>query len=88
MGLPVSLFLIAIGAILVWAVEASPSGLNIDAIGVILLVVGLVGMLLSLAFWSSWAGPGYFTGRRRTVAYDEPVAPRRRTIVEDDVDVV
>jgi hypothetical protein len=73
MGLGVSIFLIAIGAILTWAVNAEVSGLDITAVGVILLVVGIVGLLLSMLFWSSWGGPGYF-GDRRT---------RRTTYVED-----
>jgi hypothetical protein len=64
MGLGVSLILIAVGAILAWAVHVSTSGVNVHAIGVILLIVGLVGALLSMIFWSSWAGPGYFTRRR------------------------
>jgi hypothetical protein len=72
MGLGVSIFLIAIGAILTWAVNAEVSGLDITAVGVILLVVGAVGLLLSLLFWSSWGGPAYF-GERRS----------RRTYVED-----
>ena len=71
MGLGVSLFLIAAGAILTWAVNATVSGLNINTIGVILMVVGIVGLVLSLIFWSSWGGPGY--GRRRaTVVEDVP----------------
>ena len=43
MGIPVSLILIAAGAILTWGVTDEPSGLNLDAIGVILMVVGIVG---------------------------------------------
>jgi hypothetical protein len=38
----------------------SPSGFDVNTIGYILLVVGIVGALLSMTFWSSWAGPGYF----------------------------
>ena len=71
MGLGVSLILIAAGAILAWAVDVTTTGFNLNTIGYILLVVGIVGALLSLVFWSSWAGPGYFadggTRRRRTV---------------------
>jgi hypothetical protein len=70
MGLGVSLFLIAAGAILTWAVNATVSGLNIHTIGVILMVVGIIGIVLSLVFWSSWGGPGY--GRRRTVVDEAP----------------
>ena len=80
MGLGVSLILIAVGAILAWAVDVTTSGVNLNTVGYILLVVGIVGALLSMVFWSSWAGPGYF-GRRRTVVDDG--APRRRVIEED-----
>jgi hypothetical protein len=44
----------------------------VHAIGVILLIVGLVGAIMSVIFWSSWAGPGYFTRRRTTVVDDGP----------------
>ena len=66
MGLGVGIFLTAIGAILAFAVSASVSGVNIHTVGWILMIVGIAGVVLSLIFWSSWAGPGYF-GRRRTV---------------------
>ena len=69
MGLGVSLFLIAVGAILTWAVNAEVSGLDITTVGVILLVVGVAGLLLSLLFWSSWGGHGY--ARRRTTYVDD-----------------
>ena len=74
MGTGVSLILIAVGAVLAWAVNASTSGFNIHTVGYILLVVGIVGALLSLIFWSSWAGPGYFT---------DAGPRRRRTVVEE-----
>src|SRR6185436_10864745 len=61
MGLPVSLILIAAGAILAWGITDEPSGLNLDAIGVILMVVGIVGFVLTLLLWRSWWGPGYWT---------------------------
>jgi hypothetical protein len=67
MGLGVSLILIAAGAIMAWAVHVDTTGFNIHTVGYILLVVGIVGALLSLIFWSSWAGPGYFTRRERVV---------------------
>ena len=72
MGLGVSLFLIALGAILAFAVEAEVSGLDVDAIGWILMAVGLVGLLLSLLFWSSWGGPGYFGRRRASYVEERP----------------
>jgi hypothetical protein len=76
MGLGFSLFLIAAGAILTWAVNATVSGVDINAVGVILMVVGLVGLVLSLVFWSSWGGPGPAYGRRRrTTTYVDDGPP-------------
>ena len=50
---------------------------NIHTIGWILLIVGIVGVVLSMIFWSSWAGPGYWLGRRRTTyVEDGPGGPR------------
>ena len=63
MGLGVSLFLIAVGAILVWGVQTEIAGISEDAIGVILMIVGAAGILLSLLFWSSWGGTGAFGAR-------------------------
>jgi hypothetical protein len=64
MGTAVSLLLIAAGAILVWAVNTTVSGINIDTVGIILIVVGAVGLVLSLVFWSSWGGFGGASARR------------------------
>jgi hypothetical protein len=75
MGIGVSLLLIAAGAILVWGVTGNVGSVNEDAIGWILMIVGLVGLVLSTIFWSSWAGPGYFTSRRRTYVEEGPAAP-------------
>jgi len=73
MGIGVSLVLVAIGAILTWAINATVSGVNIHTVGVILMIVGVVGLLLSLMFWSSWGGP--VRGRRRTTYVDEGPPP-------------
>jgi hypothetical protein len=67
MGIGVSLILIALGAILAFAVDAQVSGLEIQTVGWILLGVGVVGVLLSLMFWSTWGG----VGRRERVVYDD-----------------
>jgi hypothetical protein len=70
MGLGVGLFLIAIGAVLAFGVHVTTNGaVDIHTIGIILMAVGAAGVFLSLIFWSSWAGPGYFTRRR---AYGPP----------------
>jgi hypothetical protein len=71
MGIGVSLILIAAGAILTWAVDATVSGLNIHTIGVILMVVGIVGLLISLVFWSSWGGFGSRSDSRRTTVIED-----------------
>ena len=68
MGVGVSIFLIAVGAILTWAVNASVSGLELTTIGVILMIVGALGLVLSMIFWSSWGG---VSGARRTTTYVE-----------------
>jgi hypothetical protein len=57
MGIGVSLILIAIGAVIVFAT-------TFNTIGWILLAVGALGILLSLVFWTSWGG---FGGRRETI---------------------
>jgi hypothetical protein len=86
MGISVSILLIAAGAILTWGVTAEAEGLDINAIGVILMIVGLLGLVLSLIFWSSWGG----FRRRATYVEGGPVVheavPRRRatTVVEED----
>jgi hypothetical protein len=80
MGIGVSIFLIAVGAVLAFAVSAEVQGLDIQVVGWILLLVGAAGVLLSLLFWSSWGG---FGGRREVV--EERPATRRETVVRDDV---
>jgi hypothetical protein len=67
MGISVSLILIAAGAILRWAVTATTSGVNLQTVGMILLVVGIIGAVLSLLNWSTWGG----IGSRTTVVENE-----------------
>jgi Domain of unknown function (DUF6458) len=71
MGIGVSLILIAVGAILTWAVTDNVSNVDLSTIGVILMVVGLAGGLISLMFWSSWGGFGGWR-REETVVHDGP----------------
>ena len=71
MGIGVALILIAAGAILAFAVNTEVSGIEIQTIGWILLVVGIVGAILSMIFWSSWGGVGG-TRRRETIVDDRP----------------
>ncbi len=71
MGLGIGILLAAVGAVLAFAVSATVSGVNIHAVGWILLIVGIFGVVLSMIFWSSWAGPGSFS-RRRTYIDEGP----------------
>jgi hypothetical protein len=74
MGIGISLLLVAAGAILIWAVDVTVSGVELVTVGWILLAVGAIGALLSLIFWSSWGGWG--------APADGPRG--RRTVVRDD----
>jgi hypothetical protein len=55
MGIGVSIFLIAVGAILSFAINFTAENIDLDTVGVILMIVGSIGLLMSLLFWSSWA---------------------------------
>ena len=67
MGVGISIFLIAVGAILAFAVNASVQGIELVTVGWVLMIVGAIGLLLSMAFWSRWGG---FAGRRTTIVED------------------
>jgi len=69
-GIGTSIFLIAIGAILYFAVNADISGLEISTVGLILMIVGIIGLLISL-FYTSMAT------RRGAAPVDRPVARER-----------
>jgi uncharacterized membrane protein YidH (DUF202 family) len=56
MTIGTSLFLVAVGAILNWAVTADVAGVDLQVVGVILIVVGLVGLVLGLGMWISARG--------------------------------
>lgn len=53
MGIGISVFLLAVGAILTFAVSATVSGVDLDTVGIVLMVVGGVGLLAALLFASS-----------------------------------
>lgn len=86
MGIGVSIFLLAMGAILAFAVHVPADGINLDTVGVILIILGLVGLLTSLVLWDDW------TPRRRLLDYEDGdvIIPRRRRprIVDLDDGVV
>jgi O-antigen/teichoic acid export membrane protein len=87
-GVPVSLILIAVGAILAFAVNPDPgASVDVDVVGWILMIVGLVGLLISLFWWERF-GPGSWRWHRGPGGYGPgPGGPgygRRRTVVEED----
>jgi uncharacterized protein DUF6458 len=84
-GLPVSLILIAVGAILAFAVHQDPNPkVDIDVVGWVLMLVGLAGLLLSLFWWERF-GPGAW-GWHRGPGGPPPGGgyPRRRTVIQED----
>ena len=99
MGVALGLILAAFGAILTWAVNADVSGLNVTAVGVILLVVGILIVILDIVWWRSWtwytAGPPWSQSRRTYVrdtgypagypAGTVPPASGRRVVVDEEV---
>ena len=78
MGIGTSIFLIAVGAILRYAVTTDVSGIEIATVGTILLIVGVIGLLISLLYATIWAD------RRRDVVADRPVVDRgEREVVRE-----
>ena len=71
MGIGTSIFLIALGAILYFAVNADISGLEISTVGLILMIVGILGLIISLFLHE----PGHAPARE--VPGDRPVARER-----------
>jgi hypothetical protein len=71
MGIATSIVIFAIGAILDFATNVHSSSFNIQTVGLILMIVGAVGFVVSLIFWSSWGGFGG-TSRRRSVYQRTP----------------
>jgi hypothetical protein len=65
MGIGVSILLIAVGAILRFAVSVTTSGVNLHTVGIILLIIGIIGLIVSMVFWSSWGGFGGGAYRRQ-----------------------
>ncbi len=72
MGVGTSLVVLAIGAILRFAVTVTATGFSLHTIGIILMIVGAIGLLLSFAFWGSWGGFGGGTSRRRRTVVEGP----------------
>jgi hypothetical protein len=74
MGIGTSLFLIAIGAILKFAITDSISGVELSTIGVILMVVGIIGLLISLLYTQLWRDRAAAPYTRERVVERDPLA--------------
>ncbi len=70
MGIGVSVFLLALGAILTFAVNASVSGLDINVVGIILMVAGAIGLLMTMLVF----------GRDRGTVAEDRVVTRERDV--------
>ena len=75
MSTGVSIFLIAVGAILTFALEREAEGINLDTVGIILMIVGAIGLVVSALFWSSWGPYGPNRRRRQIVDVEEGIGP-------------
>ena len=75
MALGASLFMLAVGAILTFAINASVRGVDVTAIGVIFMVVGILGVAMSMLFLASFA-PFYRGGGGDTTIIREDVVRR------------
>jgi hypothetical protein len=73
MSIGASIFLLVIGAILTFAVQVSTPGFSINTVGIILMIGGALGLVLSLLFWSSVS-----PYRRRRVASGDTLVEERR----------
>ena len=92
MGIGIGLLLIAVGAVLAFAVHAHSNNVDVHTVGWILMAVGLAGVVLDMIWWHSWnawrGGPAYV---RRSTYVDDPAyttrtVPRRRRVVTQEED--
>ena len=82
MGIGISLFLIAVGAVLAFAVEVPASGIDLDVVGVILMALGFGVLLYTMLWWSE----GMPWNRSRTIIRERLVEPRTYVHEENVID--
>ena len=97
MGIGASILLIAVGAVLAFAVHVTASGIDLNTVGVILMIVGAIGLFMSFLFWDRMGfGGGTYTRRQvdvrdrvldtdRVITTEPRTAVRERVIEERDV---
>jgi hypothetical protein len=81
MGLGVGIFLLAVGAVLAFAIHVNPTNgaIDVHTVGWILMGAGALGIVLSMVFWNSWGGPASFTRRRQVV---DPAGSTHTTTID------
>jgi hypothetical protein len=87
MGIGAGIFLIAVGAILTFAVDWHVSGVDLHAVGWVLMIAGVAGIILYFVFWNSRRRPTAVVTQRTTAAGVAPPVYQRETIgyAEDGV---
>jgi hypothetical protein len=84
MGIGVGIFLVAMGAILAFAVNVTTSAVNLETVGVILMLVGGAGIMLSLIFWNTWGGFSGTTRRTEVTRTGPDMANSGQRVVRDE----
>ena len=81
-GMVFSIFAFAVGAVMYFAVTTEGNGFRVSTVGVILMVVGVIGLVMSMIFWGSWGG-----FHHRAEYSDGAVPPRRRRrVIDEEID--
>ncbi|HEY3010519.1 MAG TPA: DUF6458 family protein [Micromonosporaceae bacterium] len=73
MGIGVGIFLIVVGAILTFALDATVAGINLDVVGWILMLAGAAGLVLFFYFWNRRRAPRTVVTERHN--YEDPGQP-------------
>ena len=84
MGIGGSIFLLALGAILAFAVDAQFSGIDINVVGYVLMAAGLVGLIITIWFWNSRRTPAAVVEERPVIRNDGQIVDEVRTVRRQD----
>ena len=84
MGIGGSIFLLALGAILAFAVDAQFSGIDINVVGYVLMAAGLIGLIITIWFWNSRRAPRTVVEERPVIRNDGQVVDEYRTVRRQD----
>lgn len=82
MGIATSLVVFAAGAVMRFAVSVTSTHFNVQTIGVILMIVGGIGFVVSIVFWSTWGGVGSYRRQRTVVGADGVARQEHEEVVQ------